>query len=45
MKKAKLFIQLYLTKFKLIPYIRHNKLLWKDKFGTPRCELEPQLIV
>lgn len=31
------------TEFSLIPVIRKNPLLWKDKFNTPRCELPPRI--
>lgn len=27
------------------PYIRHNKLLWKDKYESPRCEREPAIYI
>lgn len=27
--------------FTFIPKIRHHGLLWKDKYGTPQCELSP----
>jgi hypothetical protein len=30
-------------RFRLIPEIVANRLRWKDKFGTPRCELPPRL--
>jgi len=43
MKKAKWIFQFYITHyFKLIPSFHKNKLLWKDKFESPRCELIPQ---
>ncbi|MFA5207451.1 MAG: hypothetical protein WC428_02225 [Candidatus Paceibacterota bacterium] len=43
MKKAKWVFQFYKSYcFKLIPNFRKNKLLWKDKFESPRCELIPQ---
>jgi len=31
----------WLYRFVLLPYTRKNPLLWKDKFGFPRCEREP----
>jgi hypothetical protein len=30
------------SKFIILPFFKKNKLLWKDKFETPRCELIPQ---
>jgi hypothetical protein len=42
MKRPKLYT--YLSRglpFRLIPRLEWNGLLWKDKFGTPRCEREP----
>lgn len=44
MKKAKKYYQWYINyKFNWIPQIIKTKLLWKDKFETPRCEHEPSL--
>lgn len=31
------------ARFKWIPYFSLLRLRWKDKFGTPRCELKPSL--
>ncbi len=28
--------------FYWFPRVRKNRLLWKDKWSTPRCELEPK---
>lgn len=42
MKKAKLSLSTYMNyRFRWIPYYYKQKLTWKDKFGTPRCEREP----
>ena len=42
MKKPKFSIQKYKNyKFRIIPYFTKEKLMWKDKFNTPRCEREP----
>lgn len=30
-------------KFRWIPFYRSNKLLWKDKFNSPRCERCPTI--
>jgi len=29
-------------RFRWLPYIYRRKLMWKDKFATPRCEMVPQ---
>ena len=42
MKKPKFNLSLYNNyKFVWIPYFIKRKLMWKDKFETPRCEREP----
>lgn len=42
MKKAKFNIQFYINyQFRLLPYFIKEKLMWKDKWQTPRCEREP----
>jgi hypothetical protein len=41
MKKAKWKIKFYKNKFSLILFFHRNKLQWKDKFGSPRCEYAP----
>lgn len=42
MKKPKWDLRVYFCyKFTWLPVFSHNELLWKDKFGTPRCEREP----
>ncbi len=28
-------------KFRWLPYFIKGRLMWKDKFGSPRCEKEP----
>lgn len=44
MKKPKKYWNWFrLDEFRLIPYIKKESLLWKDKYGTPRCEASPQL--
>jgi len=46
MKKAKLKLSIYKkNKFILFPHLIKEKLQWKDKFKTPRCEREPYFIV
>ena len=43
MKKAKFYISFKKNyRFCFKPYLNKNKLLWKDKFDSPRCEREPQ---
>ena len=43
MKKPIWNYQFYISHyFNLIPSFNKNKLLWKDKFNSPRCELIPQ---
>lgn len=42
MKKAKFNLQFYKNyKFVWLPYFIKQKLMWKDKFATPRCERIP----
>ena len=42
MKRAKFNLKLYKNyRFLFLPKLVYNKLLWKDKFNSPRCELEP----
>lgn len=42
MKKAEWQHQFYKNyKFRMVPYFQKTKLLWKDKFETPRCERCP----
>lgn len=41
-RKPKVNCNVYLAwEFRWLPYIMSNKLRWKDKWNTPRCELEP----
>jgi hypothetical protein len=40
-KKIKYFTKLSI--FTLIPYYKKTKLMWKDKFNTPRCENPPTI--
>ena len=43
MKKAEWRFQFYKNyKFRFLPYFHKRKLMWKDKFETPRLEYEPQ---
>ena len=43
MKKPKFKLSFYKNwGWNWLPYFYYNKLLWKDKFETPRCEHEPQ---
>jgi hypothetical protein len=43
MKKAKIFYGVYKNYcFNWKPIIMTNRLLWKEKWGTPRCEIIPQ---
>ena len=42
MKRPKFHIRLYRNYFfNIVPIFRHNRLRWKDKFNSPRCEREP----
>lgn len=42
MKKAKFTLRFYKNhEFLFIPHFYKQKLMWKDKFDTPRCEREP----
>jgi hypothetical protein len=42
MKKAKFNLSFYKNyKFVWSPIFIKEKLMWKDKFGSPRCEREP----
>ena len=42
MKKPKKYTYLYKSyRFRLLPKFYRYKLIWKDKFGTPRCDCEP----
>jgi len=42
MKKAKFKLGFYKSyQFRWMPYLLTRKLMWKDKFGSPRCEWEP----
>ncbi len=42
MKKAEFRLQFYKNyKFNWIPYFLRMKLVWKDKFDSPRCEIVP----
>lgn len=41
-RKPRLHIVSYRNyKFRILPFFLKRKLMWKDKFGTPRCEREP----
>jgi hypothetical protein len=41
-KKPKISFNFYRTYFSWKPHFTYNRtLIWKDKFNSPRCELEP----
>lgn len=43
-KKPKLNLKFYTMSFSWKPFMDYNReLKWKDKFNSPRCELEPFL--
>jgi len=42
MKKPKFYLSAYKNyEFLFFPRFEKQKLMWKDKFSTPRCEREP----
>ena len=42
MKRPEFTLQSYVNyKFLWIPFFIRRKLMWKDKFNSPRCEREP----
>ena len=43
MKKPKLKLYLWRNYWRWIPFFKWTPLMWKDKWGSPRCELTPQL--
>jgi len=44
MKKIKYYLNFRTNSYiRYIPYFRSNKLLWKEKYGTPRVELSPKI--
>ncbi len=46
MKKPKLKTNFYKNyKFRILPHVKIDKLEWKDKWNTPRCEKEPGFYV
>jgi len=39
--KAKFNLRAYRNKFSIVPSFYTSKLMWKDKFASPRCEIIP----
>jgi hypothetical protein len=46
MRKAKWFYSFGKSyQFNILPQFTKRELLWKSKFGTPRCEYEPKICI